>query len=589
MTIQAVYSSPTTPGGPGWLVDVASEIRLGSLDGVSTEANLGATGEGNNIVDDPTGTAGHLSDGFVGLKQWGLNETACPAGNQRMWTGYTADRTYERGTTEPSGTPSSLITTVARKIDISLVDLNWFLSFRVFAPTADDPTSDFVRPAETDLERVAALLTTVDFISTTLFDIGYIPTTGGVPMDANDYTGSRPLQVLNDCAQVSGRNYFVIYDEASNHYVLWYDNWKSDGSATLPFDSTIRLTNVLSEVDDTVTFAATAKGKLDPSRLISGIRGTGTGVTGYQTRPATAYTYAWRDGDPINSAVKTQPKMDALLTRYLNDNSTEDNQISATVRLPAAYVTSVKAGQRIPVHFTHVPEVQTAFTWCRVMQETIRQDEQTDEFYWKDLELTPIPTIPCSDGEVLGYNVMTGLYDVTIGLTPAGFRSYLSAYGSSGDFVASDPEGLTFYPYADQHLRPAPGAAACGAAPGCGGAWYFRNYGYNDAAMPSLHADGGKLVDPKVKIFAIGPGTMKVWISDFDGAEGTVELWSVSMTVPADPTFDVATMISSVAITLPSVTVDVPDDTYCLHYVLVRDSAPNQASVGFGGWDWTPA
>ena len=583
MTIQAIYSSPTTPSGPGWSVDVASDIRLGSIDGISTEAELGATGEGNNVVDDPDGTAGHLSDGFVGLKQWALVETACPAGNQRMWTGYTADRTYLRGTTEPSGTPSSLITTVARKIDISLVDLNWFLSFRVFAPTADDPTSDFVRPAETDLERVQALLTTVDFLSTTLFDIGYIPTTGGVAMDANDYTGMRPIDVLNDCAQVSGRNFFVVYDETGGQYVLWYDNWKTDGASTLAFDSPLQLSNVLSEVDDTTTFAATAKGKLDPSRLISGIRGTGTGVTGYQTNPTTANTYAWRDGAPLNPSVKTQAKLDALLLRYLSDNSTEDNRISSTVRLPAAYVTGIKAGQRIQVHFTHCPGVQAGFTWCRILQMTIRQDQQTDAYYWLDLELSPIPQV-CS---AMGLNIDTFAYDVPLGPTASGFRYYLSHYGSSGDYVASDPEGLTFYMLSDPHYRPAPGAGACGPGAECGGGLYYRNYGFAAPAMPTGFADTGALLSPKYKVFVVGPGTLTLWFTDGDSPpDGYVELWSVATPTPSDPGDDITTLVSTATVVKPSVTISVPDDGICLHFALVHDQGFNQATIAFGGWDW---
>ncbi len=389
----ATYSSPTTPASAPFAVDVTGYIRLGSITGLAGEAEMGAVGSGNTVLDDVDGTVGYLSDGIVGLKQWSFDELRCPPGNQRLWTGYVADRRYFRGTTEPSGTDSSLITGVERKIDVSLLDTNSFLSFRVFAPTADDPTSDFVRPAETDLERVQALLTTVDFISTTLFDIGFIPTTGGVAMDANDYTGMRPIDVLNDCAQASGRNFWVLYWEPLNEYVLWYDVWTTDGSATRTYDSTLRLTNVLSEVDDIVTFVIepNAVAVLDPSRVISAIRGTGTGVTGYETNPATANTFAWRDGSPLNPNVKTQPVMDALLLRYLNENATEDERISLTVRVPASQVTSIHEGMRIPLHATHLPAVQDDFTWCRILQRTIRQDVQTDQFYWLDLELSPPP------------------------------------------------------------------------------------------------------------------------------------------------------------------------------------------------------
>lgn len=389
MTISAHYFSPTTPTAASFDEDVSSSIRLGSISGLAGEAQGGSVGTGSIVLDDPGSTVGHLGDGILGLKQFYINETACPAGNQRMWTGYIWDRRYRRGT----GESTSLRLSSDREIDITLQDLNAFLSFRVFAPTADDPTSDFVRPAETDLERVQALLTTVDFISTTLFDIGYIPATGGVNMSAEDYTGRRPIDVLNDCMQVSKRNFHVLYDETGNQLVLWYDDWKTDGTTTLVYDSALRLTNVASEADQSTTFAIApdAVEVLDPARVVSAAYGQGTGVTGYRTLASTANTYAWRDMDNMSTFVKDQTKLNALLDSYLIDNATEQARITCTVRVPAASVTAIHEGMRIQAHFTHLPRVSDDFTWCRIMSRTIRQDQKTEQFYWLDLELDPIP------------------------------------------------------------------------------------------------------------------------------------------------------------------------------------------------------
>jgi hypothetical protein len=389
VTVVCTYFSPTTPTATTWSEDLSDYIRLGGITGLSAEARLGATGVCSQVFDDAGSLIGHAGDGIVGLKQMFFDETACPAGNQRLWTGYVGPRTYRRG-------QNSLRLDADREIEATLVEVDDFLSFRVFAPEADDPTSDFAGLAETDLERVQRLLTEVDFLSTTLFDIGYIPSTGGVDMDAKDYTGSRPIDVLNDCAQVSGRNFFVLYDEATNQLVLWYDEPGSDGSATLVYDSALRLTNVASEHDGTTTFAVQfdAEETLDPSRLISAIYGTGTGVTGYETLAATANTYAWRDAAPFSSFVSTQTALDALLTRYLSDNSTEDPRIRCTVKLPNTLATGIHKGQRIQVHFTHLPSVNSGFFWCRVMALTIRQDKETPDFYWLDLELSPNPIAP---------------------------------------------------------------------------------------------------------------------------------------------------------------------------------------------------
>lgn len=389
-TLFCIYFSPTTPGAASFAVDVTGAIRLGSITGLVGEAELGAVGEGNIVLDDPLSTIGHMGDGIVGLKQMYFNEMACPSGNRRLWTGYIGDRRYHRGQGD------SLRTGAARKIDVSLEDLNSFLSFRVFAPTAEDPTSDFVRPAETDLERIAAMLTTVDFLSTTLFDIGYIPTTGGVALDANDYTGQRPADVLNDCAQASGRNFWVKYDEASGHLVLWYDTWDTDGSATKTYDSALMLTNVLAEVNGTTIFAddMNAVEVLDPSRVVSAVYlpfDNKTDSPAYRTLPATANTFAWRDMIAPSVSVKTLTKANALADRYLAENSTEASRISCTVQLPREYVTGIHEGMRLQVHFTHLPNVSEGFTWTRVLQRTIRQDVETQFYYWLDLELTPLP------------------------------------------------------------------------------------------------------------------------------------------------------------------------------------------------------
>ena len=440
MSLLARYFSPTTPGAATFTVDVTSTIRLGSITGLVGEAELGAVGEGNIVLDDPLSTVGYLSDGIVGLKQMIFNELDCPIGNQRLWTGYIGDRRYHRGQSD------SLITGAARKIDVTLVDTNAFASFRVFAPTADDPTSDFDRPAETDIARIAALLTTVDFLSTTLFDIGYVNTTGPVDLDANDYTGSRPSDVLNDCAQMSGKNYFIRYNEATNKLFLWYDFVGSDGSDTIAFDSTLRLTNVLSEHDGSTTFAIApdAVGVLDPSRVISSVYVNGNGITAYRTRPATANTFAWRDGAPISSSVKTLAKAQALGDRYLLENATEDNRISCTVQVPSSKVTALVEGMRVQAHFTHLPGVASAFTWCRVLQRTIRQDVETNKFYWLDLELSPATPTTQNIGAAMTTAAPSGIVGV---VWPAGWTqdiAYKATHGFRDNqyiYVAHGPIG----------------------------------------------------------------------------------------------------------------------------------------------------
>ena len=418
MGLVVAYSSPATPGVASWIEDLSSAVRLGTIDGLVDNAELGTVGMSSIMFDDPTGTLGHAGNTIVGLKQLHIDETACAPGDQRLWTGYIADRRYRRGT-------DSLITGVARKIDATITDVNGFLSFRLFAPVAMDATSSFNRPAETDIARVNALFTG-DFLSDTLYDDGLVSTCAGVAMDACDYTGQHPADVLNDCSQASGRNHFAQYNEATGHYQLFYD---FDYSPV--YDSPLQISNVLADVDGVTTFAPEPDAELvrDPSRVISAAYGpfNGSNSPAYRTRPANASNYAWRDATAPSSNVKTLAKMNARLDRYLKDSVPEDDRITCTVKLPASKVTGIKAGQRVQAKFSHLPNGSnstwgSAFQWCRVLNRSVMANEQTNALYNVRYELSPVPGPACS-------------YVAPYGVGGASSLDALgSYYGTNGDF-----------------------------------------------------------------------------------------------------------------------------------------------------------
>ena len=393
MGLVVTYFSPATPGVASWDEDISGAVRLGTVVGLVDEAEVGAVGISSLLFDDPDGTLGHLADGLTGLKQLHIDETDCPVGDQRLWTGYIADRRYHRGT-------DSLVTGVARKIDATITDVNAFLSFRLFAPVAIDATSSFVRPAETDIERVQGLLTDVDFLTTTLFDDGLVSTGTGVAMDACDYTGQHPVDVLNDCAQASGRNCFAQYNEVTGHYQLFYD---FDYSPV--YDSALRISNVLADVDGITTFAPEPDAELvrDPSRVVSAVYlpFNGSNSPAYRTRPANASNYAWRDATAPSSNVKTLTLANERADRYLKDAVPEDDRITCTVKLPSSKVTGIKAGQRVMAKFSHLPNGSnstwgSAFQWCRVLNRNVMANEQTNVLYNVRYELSPITSPSCS-------------------------------------------------------------------------------------------------------------------------------------------------------------------------------------------------
>ena len=437
MGLVVTYFSPATPGVASWSEDLSSAVRLGTIAGLIDDAELGTVGISSLLFDDPDGTLGHNSDGLTGLKQLYVDETAAPVGNQRLWTGYIADRRYHRGT-------DSLITGVARKIDATLTDVNGFLSFRIFAPVALDSTSSFVRPAETDVQRVAALLL-VDFLSTTLFDDGLVESTGGIAMNACDYTGQHPMDVLHDCAQASGRNFWAQYNEATGHYQLFYH---FDYDAV--YDSALQISNVLADVDNVTTFAPEPDAELvrDPSRIVSAVYMpfNGSNSPAYRTRPANACNYAWRDGSAPSANVKTITMANARADRYLADSVPEDDRITCTVKIPREYVTGIKAGHRVMAKFSHLPGMAGS-NWCRVLNRSVMANEMTNTLYNVRYELSPVcqrfvlttGLVPVSDrGDAGGPS--TFMLPVTI---PAGGRMTVVRYDWTGYSGAPDGYWIT--------------------------------------------------------------------------------------------------------------------------------------------------
>ena len=248
----------------------------------------------------------------------------------------------------------------------------------------------------------------VFYVSTTLFD-GLVAASGGVAMDAVDYTGQRPIDVLNDCAQQSGRNFFVFYDETGAYtpgagdFGLFYD------FSYLPVypsnDPDFRVSNVLSDCDRTggeftgPTWPPSLDAELavDPMRVVSAAH-TMVGKTAVPRQLiTTSYKFAHRDMDVATPDLKTVAKAEARLDRYLDDNATEDARLTFRMRLPAANVNDWKEGQYAQVRFSHLKTDAldlSEFTAVRCVRRTVAQDEETDAFYNVDYECTPMRGVP---------------------------------------------------------------------------------------------------------------------------------------------------------------------------------------------------
>ena len=89
-----------------------SVVRLGQIPGFIGNAEMGEAGICGLPFDDPTGSLV-----ITGWQTFTVDESAGPAGQQRLWTCFIADRQYARAT----GT--SLITGLERRIETTLVYL----------------------------------------------------------------------------------------------------------------------------------------------------------------------------------------------------------------------------------------------------------------------------------------------------------------------------------------------------------------------------------------------------------------------------------------------------------------------------------
>ncbi len=359
-------------------------------------------------------------------------QTATVGSLQRLFTGYTGLRSIQRGQGD------SLRTGAARRISVTLDDINSFLSFRVFTE------SDANRPAETDLARIRWLLRN-SRMAGTIYDLGDIPglarpQTGTFPMDAADYRGKRTADLLNDCSQMSGKNAYVYYEESEDKFGLVYDFHTSTR-----LSSPIRLTNVLSLVDSdehtvgpTMTFPIEPDWTEhdDPSRVVAGVYVPygSKSQAAYVTQLSTAVTFGYRDAVAPNASVKTLTKAKALGKRYLADNATEDVLLVGTVKLPRTCATQLTAGLRAQVYVSHLPSVDNpTWTWCRVLRQSIAQDEESDQFYTLNMDLTPIaPATPPAGGSILMAAVMTQ------GNAAGGHPTDASAHAWTLDYFSGD-------------------------------------------------------------------------------------------------------------------------------------------------------
>lgn len=240
----------------------------------------------------------------------------------------------------------------ARQWQVSMADENSLLERLILVG------SDGNRPAETDIDRVRWLLTTTE-LSFLNADETFIDTTTPVGMDACDYIGQRPSDVLQDCQQqqAEGWNYFVMYREdlTPHDFTLAYFNFNT--SALYP--STLSLTNVASEVDiASGVYPISADTRLSRSgaRIASGEYLPYSGGYVYALNTATRTAYGPRDVSAPAINVKTAATATVRANRHVAQMNEPDDEVTTSIVVEEADLNLAMHGMSINLHATHLPD-----------------------------------------------------------------------------------------------------------------------------------------------------------------------------------------------------------------------------------------
>ena len=300
-------------------------------------AMRGMVGASQITMDDTAGS-------YTPPAQKAVTVVESSASPTRMFSGYVAERRMGRGTLRPG----------ERQWTVTLEDLNVLLDDRII-------TTGGNRDAESDVDRILWLISDT---SMTGVSTGHIPNTNTVNMDAIDYRGKRPRDVLEDCAQKSGKNFFVYYH--SSGPLLFYD---LDTGTNL--SSTSKISDVASDVNGTTVFAAVDPGVvLDPARVYSKVRLRYKGGSASVSNATTASTYRTREVYKRYKRIKSAARATEQAQKWLDHAANEKTTVECGFVCDAANVNDIRAGHRVQIKLTRLGI--NSFTYYRVTQRTVK-------------------------------------------------------------------------------------------------------------------------------------------------------------------------------------------------------------------------
>lgn len=329
--------------------DKSSTVRLDDWV-LSQCAFRGQVGTGGIRIDDTAGSYTPPGQKAVTVVEGASSTTT------RLFTGYVAERGARQGPMAPG----------QRQWDVTFEDLNAFLDDHLLGSDAD-------REAETDVARVLWLVSALSAVS-----VGHVPATNTVTMDAIDYRGKNPRELLEDCAQKAGKNFF-LYDTGTG-YLLFYDV-----STSSNLSSTTQISDVASEVDGTTVLApSNVQRTLDPERVYSTVRVRYKRGVVTVTDASTESTYRRREKYLRYMKVKTHDRAVEIANKWLDHAAEEQESLSLDVEVAAADLNDIIAGHRVEVKLTR--HGISSFTWYRVVRRDVSPAGTTDVRYHVHLE-----------------------------------------------------------------------------------------------------------------------------------------------------------------------------------------------------------
>jgi hypothetical protein len=321
----------------------------------SASAEEGSVGTFELTVDDDDATFNVRGHRRVHIVE---DAAAGDAYGGVVWAGYTGDRDVFRGPKQIGA---------ERQWTLHLHDANTILDQRI------NVGNDHDRPAETDIERIRWILNTNEMLRVEN-DETYIDDSDPVDMDAVDYVGQKVIDVIDDCAQQSGANYFLFWLDSGEadpvDFYLWYAQ-----SGSEMYTSALRISNDLDDVDQEITYAPDHEMKLNRAahRVYSGVYQQYDGGAVYVQKASTAERFITRDTIGRAENVKTSGTATRRANRYLDEIDTELDTIACSVIVDGARVNGFMQGMRTFIKATHLPGYADDFQPMRIRDRTVHE------------------------------------------------------------------------------------------------------------------------------------------------------------------------------------------------------------------------